>query len=63
MLPLQQVHENILDGNKVIERTRFLRKNSKGQNSAKKNVCGVTVLILCTLSVVVYICNKFHQIP
>ena len=43
-------HEIILNGIKVIERTRFLyRKITKGNNSAK-NVGGVTVVYLCTLS-------------
>ena len=45
-----KIHENILDGMKVTERTRFSsEKNSKGHNSVK-NVCGITVLILCTSS-------------
>ena len=43
-------HENILDSIKVIERKRFsYQKISKGHNSIK-NVGGVTVLFLCTLS-------------
>ena len=43
-------HEIILNGIKVIERTRFLYgKLQKGNNSAK-NVGGVTVVNLCTLS-------------
>ena len=43
-------HENILDGIKVIERTQFSKeKNSKVHDSVK-NVDGVTVLFLCTLS-------------
>ena len=43
-------HEIILHGIKVIERTRFLYgKITKGNNSAK-NVGGVTVVNLCTLS-------------
>ena len=35
-------------------------KNFKGRNSVK-NVGGVTVLILCTLSSGVYICTNFHE--
>ena len=43
-------HEIILNGIKVIERTRFLYiKITKGNNSAK-NVGGVTVFYLCTSS-------------
>ena len=43
-------HEIILNGIKVIERTRFLYgKITKGNNSAK-NVGGVTVVYLCTSS-------------
>ena len=42
-------HENILDGIKVIERTIFLAKISKGHNSVK-NVGRVTDLVLCTSS-------------
>ena len=42
--------EIILNGIKIIERTRFsLLKITKGNNSAK-NVGGVTVVNLCTLS-------------
>ena len=42
--------EIILNGIKVIERTRFLvRKLQRGNNSAK-NVGGVTVVNLCTSS-------------
>ena len=41
-------HDNILDGIKVIKRTRFSFKKSNGHNSAK-DVNGVTVLVLCTL--------------
>ena len=42
--------ENILDGIKVMERTRVsLKKISKGHISVKY-VDGVTVLFLCTLS-------------
>ena len=45
-----EFHENILGGIKVIERTRFSsEKISKCHNSVK-NVGGVTVLVLCTLS-------------
>ena len=43
-------HENILNSLKVIKRTFiFIGKNSKGHSSVK-NVGGVTVLFLCTLS-------------
>ena len=41
-------HENILDGVKVIERTRFL--SEKFQRGIIQNVDGVSVLVLCTLS-------------
>ena len=41
--------EIISNGIKVIERTRFRTKISKGNNSAK-NVGGVTVINLCTSS-------------
>ena len=45
-----KIHENILHGIKVIERTRFPPdKKSKGHNSVK-NVGGVSVFILCTSS-------------
>ena len=43
-------HESILNGIKVIEQTQFLyEKVTKGNNSTK-NVGGVTVVYLCTLS-------------
>ena len=43
-------HEIISNGIEVIERTRFLyEKITKGNNSAK-NVGGVTLVYLCTLS-------------
>ena len=43
-------HENILEGLKVIEQTRFsFSKISKGHNSVKI-VGGVTVLVLCISS-------------
>ena len=45
-----KVDENIQDGIKVVELTRFsLGKISKGHNSVK-NVDGVSVFVLCTLS-------------
>ena len=34
--------------------------NSKGHNFTKV-VGGVTVLVLCTLSDIVYFCTKFHE--
>ena len=40
-------HENLLDGFKVIEWTRFHGKISMGHNSIK-GVGGVMVLVLCT---------------
>ena len=43
-------HENILDGISYRANMSFIKKNSKGHNSVKANVGGVTVLILCTLS-------------
>ena len=42
-------HENILGGIKVIQNHGFHQKFSKGHNSVR-NVGGVTVLLLCTLS-------------
>ena len=44
-----KLHGNIIGGIKVIERTRFSLKNSKGHNFTNI-VGGVTVLVLCTLS-------------
>ena len=45
-----QFHENILNGIKFIERTRFsYQKFQKGHNSIKY-VGGVRVLVLCTSS-------------
>ena len=38
-----------------------IRKNTKGNNSAK-NVDGVTVVYLCTSSVMLYISTKFCEI-
>ena len=47
-------HENILDGIKVTERTRFpLEKISKGHNSTRI-VGGFTVRVLCKLSVNIF---------
>ena len=43
-------HENILDGIKVIERTRFSWEKFQTGKILKKNVDGVTVLFLCILS-------------
>ena len=42
-------HENILDGIKFIERTRFSQEIFQRGYSIN-NVGGVTVLVLCTLS-------------
>ena len=42
-------HENILDRIKVIERTRFLKKKSKGHNSIK-TISEVAFFFLCTSS-------------
>ena len=54
--------EIISNGIKVIERTRFLyQKISKGNNSAK-NVGGVTVVNLCTLSDHALHYAKFREI-
>ena len=45
-----KLHEYILDGFKVIEKTRFSKeKMTKGHNSVT-NKAGVTILFLCTLS-------------
>ena len=43
-------HENILDGIKVIERTQFSNEKISKVHNSVKNVDGVTVLFLCTLS-------------
>ena len=43
-------HENILDVISYKEDRIFIRKISKGHNSVKKKVDGVSVLVLCTLS-------------
>ena len=43
-------HEIILNGIKVIERTRFLYGKLKRGIIPQKNVGGVTVVYLCTLS-------------
>ena len=43
-------HEIILNGIKVIERTRFLYGKLKKGNNSAKNVGEVTVVNLCTLS-------------
>ena len=42
-------HENTLDGIKVIERTRFIYEKFQ-RAFFRKNVDGVMVLCLCTLS-------------
>ena len=56
-------HDDILNGFKVIERTRFCHRNcylqsSKGHNS-KRIYPTVMVLALCTSSVNIYM--KFHE--
>ena len=43
-------HEIILNGIKVIERTRFLYRKLQKGIIPQKNVGGVTVVYLCTLS-------------
>ena len=43
-------HEMILNGIKVIERTRFLYGKLQRDINSAKNVGGVTVVNLCTLS-------------
>ena len=56
-----QFHENILDGVKVMDWTRFSKeKNQKGHNSVT-NVGRVLVFVLCTSSDDFYICTKFHE--
>ena len=55
-------HEIMLNGIKVIERTRFLYgKLQRGNNSAK-NVGGVTVFISAHRLVMLYISTKFCEI-
>ena len=54
-------HENIFDGIKVIERTRFsLEKNSKGHNSVNNNM-EPRFLFSALRLMVVYSCTKFHE--
>ena len=49
-------HENILDGIKVIQRTRF----SKGHKSVKMSMeCRFLFSAHCLM--MVYICTKFHE--
>ena len=43
-------HENILDGIKAIERTRFPSEKIQRAIISQKNVGGVPVLVLCTSS-------------
>ena len=43
-------HENILGGIKVIERTWFSSEKNQRVIIPKKDVSGVTVLVLCTSS-------------
>ena len=43
-------HENILGGIKVLERTRFSSEKFQRAVIPLKNIGGVTVLVLCTLS-------------
>ena len=56
-------HEIILNGIKVIERTRFLYGKLQRGIILQKNVGGVTVVYLCcTSSVMPYISTKFCDI-
>ena len=43
-------HENILDCIKVIQQTRFFRKQNSMRHNSTKLVGGVTILSLCTLT-------------
>ena len=43
-------HENIRDGIKVIEPTRFPSEKISREHNSVKNVSEVSVLVLCTLS-------------
>ena len=53
-------HENILDGIKLIERTRFsLEKISKGHNPVKRVECWF--LFSAHRLTMVYICAKFRE--
>ena len=53
--------ENILNGIKVIEQTRFsLEKYQKGRNFTKI-IGGVIVLVLCTLSDTSLFSTQFHE--
>ena len=51
-------HENIPDGIKVIERTRFLTKTISKRHNSVINVDGVTVHFLCISSDGVSYLNK-----
>ena len=44
-------NENILDGIKVIQQTKFSSEKKLKEHKFTKNVGGVTILVLCTLSV------------
>ena len=55
-------YEIILNGIKVIERTRFLYGKLQRGIISQKNVGGVTVVYLCTSSVMLYISTKFCEI-
>ena len=43
-------HENILDGNKVIEQTRFILEIFQWAIISQNNLGAVTVIVYCTLS-------------
>ena len=53
-------YENILDGIKVIERTRFHSKISKGHNSVKMYM-ELRFLFSVHCLMMVYISTKFHE--
>ena len=55
-------HEIILNGVKVIERTRFLYGKLQRGKISQKNVDRVTVINLCMSPNHAYICAKFHEI-
>ena len=54
-------HANILDGIRVIERTRHSSEKFQRAIIPKKNVGRVSYLFSAHRLVMVYICTKFHE--
>ena len=55
-------HEIILNGIKVIERTRFIYEKLQRGIIPQKHVDGVSLVYLCTYPVMLYISTKFCEI-